>query len=299
MKSKNILLILPIILISLTARSQVRNVVKDSLTNERIPYVNIWAENEMKGTTSDEKGEYFLSNDLSGKVIVFSSIGYKTKRKVYSKNDSVVFLQPEVTELKEVVVTSVQKSTRTEIGAFKKSEISFYFGCGGFPWMIGKYFSFEEYMVETPFLSQIEVLTSSSVAGSKFNVRLYTMSTSGTPNEVLYKENIIATAKKDKNITTIDLSKDLVEIPRSGILVAIEFLIIDSNYFEYKYTKKGSKEELIGHRYEPLIGTVPSESENSWEYVKGQWRISDRVYYSNGKYKGKYAEPAVKLTLIN
>jgi hypothetical protein len=45
-----------VILISVTAQCQTMNVVMDSLTREPIPYVNIWINNEMTGTTSNENG---------------------------------------------------------------------------------------------------------------------------------------------------------------------------------------------------------------------------------------------------
>ena len=67
------LLGLQLIFISITLQGQSMQTVKDSLTNEHIPYVNIWVENEMVGTTTNEKGEFSLSNKPNGKWRLLSA----------------------------------------------------------------------------------------------------------------------------------------------------------------------------------------------------------------------------------
>ena len=49
-----------IYLISFSLSAQIRGVVKDSISGEPIPYVNIWVENETIGTTSEADGTFFL-----------------------------------------------------------------------------------------------------------------------------------------------------------------------------------------------------------------------------------------------
>lgn len=51
----------------------------DSKTKEKIPYVNIWVENENIGTTSNEKGEFELKINNT-KIILFSAIGFETRK---------------------------------------------------------------------------------------------------------------------------------------------------------------------------------------------------------------------------
>ena len=57
-----------LILISQFTFSQIRGVVKDSLTGNPIPYVNIWVENENIGTTSEEKIVAGYISDIEQKV---------------------------------------------------------------------------------------------------------------------------------------------------------------------------------------------------------------------------------------
>ncbi|MDD7913828.1 carboxypeptidase-like regulatory domain-containing protein [Polaribacter ponticola] len=73
------LLAIIILLVSNLCFSQLKSVIIDSKTKEKIPYVNIWIENENIGTTSNEKGEFELEID-STKNILFSAIGFETKK---------------------------------------------------------------------------------------------------------------------------------------------------------------------------------------------------------------------------
>src|SRR5687768_4215069 len=99
---KNKVLGLIFIMIALTGQGQSIKTVKDSLTNKPVPYVNIWVENEMTGTTSGENGEFHFSKSPSDKIIIFSSIGYKTKKALYEDDLTTFYLTPNVIQLKEV-----------------------------------------------------------------------------------------------------------------------------------------------------------------------------------------------------
>lgn len=298
---KNKVLGLIFIIFPLTGQAQSIKTVKDSLTNKPVPYVNIWVENEMIGTTSGENGEFHFSKGLSDKFIILSSIGYKTKKVQYKDNLTTIYLTPDLIQLKEIVVTGDRKSSTVIIGDFKKSIIRHYFACSGYPYMIGKYFPYSESYTVTPYLGKIEVLAASDIKDAKFNIRLYTMNESGVPDILIFHENILCTAKKGTNLTAIDISDKLIEIPRTGVLVAIDFLIIESNRHLYEYTMANQKEKLEGISYEPSVGTIPTDSgENSWMYIKGKWNRTTRATYLElPKYKDKFTETAIRLTLTN
>ena len=289
------------LLFVLTGQAQSIKTVKNSLTNKPIPYVNIWVENEMIGTTSDENGEYLFVKNIEDKVIVLSAIGYKTRKVEYKDTLNTIFLTPDVIKLKEIVVSGDRKNVEKKIGDFKKSTGRFYFGCSGHPYMVGKYFPYNESYVKIPYLGQIDVLTMSKIRDAEFNIRLYTMTESGIPDKLIFNENILSTAKKGTNLTTVDISDKLIEVPSTGVLVAIEFLIIESNKHSYQYTMVNQKEKLEGLSYEPKIGTIPTESgENSWKYNMGKWNRTTRASYLKlPEYKDKFTETAITITLIN
>ena len=67
-----------LLLISFSAFSQIKGTVIDEFGNP-IPYVNIWVDGESIGTTSNEDGS-FLLNYEGQKMIIFSAIGYESKK---------------------------------------------------------------------------------------------------------------------------------------------------------------------------------------------------------------------------
>jgi hypothetical protein len=54
--------------------SQISGTVVDE-KNQAIAYVNIWVENENIGTTSNQKGEFFINSTIE-KVLTFSAVGF-------------------------------------------------------------------------------------------------------------------------------------------------------------------------------------------------------------------------------
>jgi len=239
------LLTIAILLISNLGFSQLKSVIIDSKTKEGIPYVNIWVENENIGTTSNEKGEFEL-NIEKPKIILFSAIGYKTKRISSDLIKNRIELKPFVTELDEVIIKPKMLTKELTIGEFKKSKINFYFSCGTKPWIAARYFRYDKKYTETPFLNKISVLTNSRVKDSKFNIRLYTINSKGEPDNYIYDKNIIGIAKKGKKVTEIDVSKLNIKFPKNGFFIAIEWLIIENNKYKYNYTMQGSKKKYKG-----------------------------------------------------
>lgn len=286
---------------SSTAHCQVVQTVRDSLSKQFIPYANIWVENEMIGTTTNVNGEYSFSKIPNGKTIVLSAIGYKTKKMTYDESRKIVLLQPLTTELKELIVRGERKVTQIELGKFKRSKIRHYYGCTGHPYMLGKYFPFHESFAKTPFLDRVLIFTSSDIKDARINVRLYTLNEAGIPEKSLLNENRIVIVKKGNNITKVDFSDKLIEIPQTGMLIAVEFLVVEKNKYKYQYRVENSKAAIEGTSYEPAFGTIPVESaENSWQYNMGQWsRTSRMTHVQLPEYKDKFAEIAVKLVLTN
>jgi hypothetical protein len=293
------LLAITILLISNICFGQLKSVIIDSETKEKIPYVNIWVENEKIGTTSNENGEFELEIDNT-KIILFSAIGFETKKISSDLIKKTLELKPITTELDGVIINSKKSTQELIIGEFKKPKINHYFGCGIKPWIIARFFKYNDKYSNTPFLKKIRILTNSDVKDSKFNIRLYSVNENGEPENYIYDQNIVGIAKKGKKTTEIDISALNIEFPDNGFFIAIEWLIIENNKYEYKYTIEGSRKKLEGISYEPAIGTVPAETDkNSWRYNQGKWRKVWKNVGTSKKYKDKYSLIAIELTLTN
>jgi hypothetical protein len=298
---RNYLLVL-LSLISEISFGQITGFVKDSVSNEPIPYVNIWVENENIGTSSNENGAFTLNTNGNNKTIIFSSIGYETKKVNSGLLENVVRLKPKITKLQEVVVKANKKEYEIVIGSFNKSEIKGHFTNGGVPWIVSRFFNFHENYKQTPFISKIRISTRSDLNNSKFNIRLYGVNEKGEPGDYIYDKNILGIAKKGNKMTEIDLSELHIKMPEQGVFIAVEGLIIESNKYEYTRTIYPSKKEIQDIQYAPSFGSLLTDTnEKSWIYRGGTWK---KVWNNNEALKtDSFKEPynllAVELTLTN
>jgi hypothetical protein len=112
---------------SLTVRSQneLAGNVLDSLTQQPVPFANVFFANTSIGTITDEKGEFVLRNFQSGKYdLVVSFVGYKPFERSLSFSDNTrilkVSLLPEAVRLDELVVTPNFSQKASDLRNFKK-----------------------------------------------------------------------------------------------------------------------------------------------------------------------------------
>ena len=76
-------------LVSICIYLQIKGIVLDK-SNKPIPYVNIWVENENIGTTSEENGSFSIHVEDQNKVLIFSALGFETKKVAVSDAEEVV-----------------------------------------------------------------------------------------------------------------------------------------------------------------------------------------------------------------
>lgn len=294
-------LILFFLVVSQFALSQIKGVVKDSLSGEPIPYVNIWVENETIGTTSEENGSFSL-DIKEEKVLVFSALGYESK-KSSSKNE-IILLKTKVFELKEVVISGAIKNKTIKVNGFKKGKISVYYGTGTQPTIIAKMIEPSEQINKHPFLKEINFFSLSHIEKAKIILRFYEVDPEGKPGIDFLDTNIVLEIKKGKKNNRVNLEKYKIRIPEDGLFIAFEWMIIEENKYTYTYTLEEEKNKISykdGISYQPVIGTIPAENQSSWHYAKGKWY--KRGKFSNldklTSYQNKFGELAIELTLTN
>lgn len=282
--------------------SQVTGKVLDKSTNKGVSYTNIWVENENLGTTSDFYGNFSFDKDLMGKYLVFSAVGYERQRIRIEGNNLKVFLAPKVYEIGEALVSNTENSEKTVIGEFDKNTIRDYYGSAGEPWIVARYFAYQDHFKSTPFIKEIELLAMSDIEFSTFGLHFYSVDSMGMPGNEIVNDLILVNAKKGNNTITVNLSRYYIEIPEDGLFIAVEWLIIDENKFEFELMSTDTKKEKVKVvSYEPSIGNIPVENNDcSWIYNKGKWQKVDLIEDTILKdYKGKYRLLAFKLVLTN
>tara|TARA_R110002096_G_scaffold63_1_gene192 strand:- start:2378 stop:3277 length:900 start_codon:yes stop_codon:yes gene_type:complete len=291
-----------ILLISNFSFCQLKSVIIDSETKAGIPYVNIWVENENAGTTSNEKGEFSI-DITSGKFLILSSLGYEKKRIEISSISERIVLNPKITELNEVTISSTKEQAETVIGKFNDLDVGYYYGSFDKPEIKARYFPFDSSYAETPYLKKIKFRIYSNIRNAKFNIRFYSIGENGEPKNPIYEKNIIAIVKKGTKNTELDLSELDIIFPEDGIFISYEWLIIPENEFKVSFPIKDSKKRVEKIMYEPKVGFLPSETdENSWTYKNGKWekvKAFDEKSNSPERYINKFGLLAIEMTLMN
>lgn len=296
MKDKRLIWIF--LIVSHFAFSQIRGVVKDSISGEPISYVNISVENETVGTTSEADRSFSL--DIKDeKVLIFSALGFETKK--LSSKSEVILLKPKVFELKEVVIEQPKFKKEIEIGNFNKP-LGYHIS-GDLEWSNSKFFKYETTYEQTKFVKKIKITTRSKVNNAKFKIRIFSVNKEGSPEDDLLYEDIIVTVKKGKRKNIIDISNLKLVFPEEGLFIAYEVLKIESNKYEFKYTENESKKLIKKIYYAPDFECNLVEEQNTYHNRFGKWiklqRWHNNEIGSREKYNNKVFEPAINLILTN
>ena len=260
--------------------------------NNPIPFVNIWVENENIGTTTEADGSFKINNKEENKSLVFSAIGYK---KLISRFKEKIVLEKEIYKLDEVVIFNLKQTKELEIGDSKKINHSYL--SGELPWIYAKYFPYKEEYKEIPFLKKIIVFTNSKIKKATFKIHLYTMGEDGNPSTDMVSEDILVSVKSGLKENQIDLLKYKIQIPKEGICVGYEWMIIEDNKYEYEYQDL-DKSKHIYKTYSPNVICNDVEVENTYHYSGGKWKKMS-FYFNNKLQKKIVIEPAINLILTN
>jgi len=270
------LYILFVFSVSTSSYSQVSGLIQDANSKKTIPYANIAVFNSSKGTSANANGVFTIADVSYGDTIVISAVGYEKLFHQLEKESSNLYLKPKLYQIPELEVSNNSASIVKVIEPFKKRSKVAYYVCFGWPWMNGRIFHYSPEYSQTPFIKEIRVLTKSKINGAKFNLRLLNVSDAGAPEEDLLTENLIIEIPKGTNKTSVDISQYRLQLPPSGICIALEWLIIDENIY-YSRSKSSDSGERKS-RFEPKFGLLELGVEsNSWTYLGGSWHNNKDV----------------------
>jgi hypothetical protein len=262
--------------ITFSLSAQIRGVVKDSISGEPIPYVNIWVENETIGTTSEANGSFFLEASKQ-KNIVFSVLGYE-KKTIKGSEISLVNLKPTTYELNEIVVLNKKQSKKIEIGNIKDA-IFQSFDNG--PKVEAKFFPYQSSYSKTKFIKEVTIFTDSRIEEATIKLHFYSVDENGYPGEELLTKDYVVTLKKGVIKHRFNISQFDLVFPEKGMFVAYEKLLIDSN-------KTGTK-------YQPYVLYNYVERDFFYTYAYGKWSKQS----GNNLEKISVNEPSINLILTN
>ncbi|MBI9069299.1 MAG: carboxypeptidase-like regulatory domain-containing protein [Salinivirgaceae bacterium] len=303
--------IFAIILLSTTVYSRpikISGIIKDSENGRPVSFANVAIVEIEKGTTSDYNGIFDLeidSTDLNSNLNI-SCLNYKDFKIKISKlligKSNEILLENFSYEISEIVVsTKKKKHKEIELNKLKKSEINGMLTCDNLPKMYARYFPFEPRFEKMQYIQYLNIGFRNDQQKNKSKVRIRIFSNdyeNNKPDIDILREDLIIIAKP--GINKIDISNFNISLPKEGIFIAVEWLIVEENKYDW-LTYNQFKIKKTETKYGPILGANYHQESFTWLYWAGYWEKYEReVPMVHPKIKaGSYFDSAISLTLSN
>ena len=231
--NRRFLLLLTILLVATFGMAQTV-IVKDSITNEPVPFVSVYFGNDSGGYT-DEQGAIAIPNEAA--QIRFSHICYESKSIAKVTVDSqTIFLVPKSINLDEVAISAkVSKRIKTtEVGSMKAKTQTKHKGANGFEMAL--FIPYDSAWTETPYIHSILASLDYSTywlvfseikkpfyATLRFDLRLPDAKTDAPKDESLIDGGIIIPSSQKLGKDGVPLTCP-IPFPRTGVFVVVEWI---------------------------------------------------------------------------
>lgn len=283
-----------LLLTSLSISAQIKGVVKDSITGKPISFVNISVENENIGTTSEEDGVFAINFNKKNKKLIFSALGFE-KKTIKIEGDTIeVKLKPIAYQLDEVIISKRFETREIEIG---KTSNETYQAFDNGPRIDLKFFSFHSSYKKTKYLKRVSIFTDSKIENATIRIHFYSVEQNGFPGKELLEKDFIVTVKKGVKKNSFDLTDYNLKMPKNGLFVGFEKLIIERNKTEKTITDYNSNTTHLQTIYYPYVLYNRVEIEFLYTYSGGKWNRQGDENKSTEKITVN--EPAINLILTN
>ena len=284
-----------LLLLSFAGSAQIKGIVKDSISGKPIPYVNIWVENENIGTTAEENGEFSIHSQEANKKLVFSALGYEKKQISMSKAAS-VFLKPIAFQLDEIVISKRYETRTVEIGD-TGSAIFQAFDNG--PRIDTKFFPYLPSYKRTKYIKQVAIATDSRIDEAFFKIHFYSVAPNGFPGDELLSKDFVVSVNKGLKETQFNVTKFNLRMPKSGIFVGFEKLLLEKNKQEKEIVDANTNSTHIQKSYFPFVMYNNVERDFFFTFSGGKWNKQISEEKGNGSNTIRIYEPAINLILTN
>jgi hypothetical protein len=283
-------------LVSFSITAQIKGVVKDSISGKPIPYVNIWVENENIGTTSEENGEFTISSTEKNKNLIFSALGFE-KKIIRASKAILVNLKPMVYQLDEVVILSERLETKKiEIG---DTDNQIYQSFDNGPRIDTKFFPYRPAYKKTKFIKNVTIETDSRIENATIKIHFYSVDANGFPSQEMLDKDFIVSVKKGTKKNIFDVTKFNLTIPKKGLFVGFEKLIIEKNKLEKTIIDSKTNKSQVQKTYFPFVMYNFVERAFLYTFSGGKWNRQTKHNETDSSNKIMVYEPAINLILTN
>ena len=233
-KNKQSIITILLALVVMAGQAQQTMTVKDSITNEPVPFVSVYFGNDSGGYT-DEQGAIAIPSEIE--QIRFSHICYESKSIAKVTVDSqTIFLVPKRINLDEVAISAkVPKRIKTtEVGSMKAKTQTKHKGANGFEMAL--FIPYDSTWTETPYIHSILASLDYSThylvfteiknpiyATLRFDLRLPDAKTGAPKDESLINGGIILPSGQRLSKNGISLSRP-IPFPQTGVFVVVEWI---------------------------------------------------------------------------
>lgn len=292
MKKSTLLLLISF---NISISAQIKGVVKDSVSGKPISFVNIWVENENNGATSEENGEFSIHTTEKSKNLIFSALGFE-KKTIKIDQVLLVKLKPIEYQLDEVVILKRYETKQIEIG---KTQNEIYQAFDNGPRIDTKFFPYKTKYKKTKFIKQVTIQTDSKIDNATIKIHFYNVDTNGFPGEEILNKDLLVSIKKGTIKSKIDVTNFNLKMPKNGLFVGFEKLIIEKNKTEKEVTDYNTNIKKIQKTYYPFILYNRVERDFLYTFSGGKW--NRQTNHNDGDLKDKITiyEPAINLILTN
>ncbi|SFA97105.1 CarboxypepD_reg-like domain-containing protein [Flavobacterium swingsii] len=283
-------------LVSFSITAQIKGVVKDSISGKPIPYVSVWIQNENIGTTTEENGEFIINLMEKNKNLIFSALGFE-KKIIKASKAILVNLKPIAYQLDEVVISEEKLETKVvEIG---KTDNQIYQSFDNGPRVDTKYFPYRATYKKTKFIKKVTIETDSRIENATIKIHFYSVDANGFPGEELLDKDFIVSIKKGTKKNFFDVTKFNLTMPKKGLFVGFEKLIIEKNKLEKTITDSQTNKTEIQKKYFPLVMYNFVERDFLYTFSGGKWNRQTKHNDIDSSDKIMMYEPAINLILTN
>lgn len=276
-----------------SAVAQIKGKVVDE-TNQPIPYVNIWVENENISTTSDVDGQ-FVVPIKEEKMLLFSSLGFEKKR-LKSTEVSLVQMMPTTYFLNDVVLQNKRDTRLKTIGEVKNS---IYQAFENGPKFDAKFFPYNPEYKRTKYLKKVGIFTESAIEEATVKIHFYKPTADGLPGDELLQKDYIVSVKKGSRKSWFDISNLNIVFPKEGLFIAIERLFIAKNRTEKIVPATNANTTKTQVTYYPLPFYSFVSKEYTYTFLGGKWTKEGKKDAQGKPMVSKVFEPTIALVLTN
>ncbi len=281
-------------LFTLSLSAQIKGVVVDE-NNQPISYVNIAVENENSGTSSEENGAFTITVSET-KNLVFSALGYE-KKTIRANQVQKVILNAIALKLDEVTVAPKRFETRElEIGKVKNET---YQAFDNGPKIDAKFFPYYSKYKKTKYIKQVSILTDSEIENASVKIHFYGVNSDGFPGDELLSKDFVVSVKKGVKKTFFDVTELNLRMPKTGVFIGYEKLIIEKNKVEREIQDTNTKKVLIQKTYYPFMLYNYVQRDFIFTFYGGKWNKQTKQDSNNPNPKMMVYEPSINLVLTN